>query len=258
MRVAIMLIAQISDSHISHNGPTDSERLAALEACVDHINQLERQPSLVIHPGDVVHNGTEHEYDLAAKHLDRLEAKLCVIPGNKDHRTRLHSSLPGASSMLEGSDYLQYVIDLGSMRLIFLDTMSDLSNKGTLCEARLAHVDRAIGETTKPVLVFMHHPPFEVTTAPEPFQFESREPVARLADILSKYAPLAGIFAGHMHRHFETAWNNVPALTMTAGAIDLRKGNELGTLQTVPYYCLHDVAPDGSVSTALIQAAPGG
>lgn len=256
MRVAIMLIAQISDSHISHNGPTDVERLTALEACVAHINQLDRQPSLVIHTGDVVHNGTEKEYALAAELLGRLEARLWVIPGNKDHRSRLHASLPDACSRLQGSDFLQYVIDHDTVRLICIDTMSELSNKGTLCETRLAHIDQAVGEATKPVLVFMHHPPFEVTTAPEPFQFESREEVTRLADILSQHEPVLAIFTGHMHRHFETSWNKVPALTMTAGAIDLRKGSELGPLQTTPYYCLHDVSLDGSVSTTLMSAAP--
>jgi len=200
MRWAIMLIAQISDSHISHGGPTDSERMVALGACVDHINRLAVQPSLVVHTGDVVHNGTEVEYEMAAEHLNRLEAEFRVIPGNKDHRGRLHSALPNACSVLEDGPYLQYAVEQESVLLVFLDTMSETSNKGTLCSARLAHLDHVLGTARKPVLLFMHHPSFEVTTAPEPFQFEAREPIDKMAEILSRHAEPARRI-GHAVRH---------------------------------------------------------
>lgn len=254
MRSAIMLIAQISDSHISHDGPTDAARLAALGACVDHINLLETQPALVVHTGDVVHNGTALEYEMAAEHLNRLSSDLWVIPGNKDDREHLRRTLPMSCSVLPGSSYLQYQVDLDEMHLVFLDTRSEDSNKGTLCATRLAHLDAVLGAATKPVLLFMHHPPFEVTTAPEPFQFEDRQPVEQLEKVLSRHTPVLGVWAGHMHRHFATTWNGLPALTMTAGAIDLRKGNELGALQSEPYYCLHMIEPDGAVATTLMHA----
>ena len=258
MRWGTMLIAQISDSHISHLGPTDEERIAALAACVDQINQLNPQPALVVHTGDVVHNGSETEYEMAAEQLNRLNAELWVIPGNKDHRARMQEAFPEACAVLDGTSYLQYVVDLDAARLVFLDTSSSETNKGRLCETRLAHLDDQLDSADRPVLLFMHHPPFEVTTAPEPFQFEARELVEKLAQVLAKHPPLVGIFAGHMHRHFETTWANVPALTMTAGAIDLRKGSELGPLQSVPYFCLHEVSPEGEVVTSLRQAAPQG
>lgn len=249
-----MRIAQISDSHISQGGPTDHERMAALGACVDHINRLDPQPDLVVHTGDVVHNGTEIEYAMACEHLNRLERQVWAIPGNKDHRARFHSALPSASAKLEGSDFLQYVVDRDGLRLIFLDTVSETSNKGSLCQMRLAHLDEALAGAPGPVLLFMHHPPFEVTTAPEPFQFEERGVVAELAGVLARHNPLVGILAGHMHRHFETTWSKAPALTMTAGAIDLRKGSELGAMQTVPYFCVHEISPSGVLATTLMRA----
>ena len=78
--------------------------------------------------------------------------------------------------------------------------------------------------------------------------------VADLAAVLQRHDPLVGILAGHMHRHFETSWSKAPALTMTAGAIDLRKGSELGALQTVPYFCVHEISGDGALSTTLMRA----
>lgn len=232
--------------------------MAALGACVDHINQMEQAPDLVVHTGDVVHNGTEIEYGMAREHLARLSAPLKVIPGNKDRRAELLAALPNMCAQLPGHAFVQYVADFDAARLMFLDTVSETSNKGRLCDVRLAHLDSVLGETTKPVVLFMHHPTFEVTTAPEPYQFEERADAARLKEVLEGHPPLIAILAGHMHRHFETRWAGAPALTMTAGAIDLRKGNELGPLQGVPYYCVHDISGSGALVTSLVAAGPQG
>ncbi|MEM1198230.1 MAG: metallophosphoesterase [Pseudomonadota bacterium] len=258
MRWPIMRIVQISDSHIALGGPADDERMAALAACVDHINQMEEAPDLVVHTGDVVHNGTETEYAMARDHLSRLKAPLKIIPGNKDRRAELVAAFPDMCSQMPGQAFVQYVVDLDELRLVFLDTVSETSNKGSLCETRFAHLDEALSQAPKPVLLFMHHPTFEVTTAPEPYQFEERADAARLAEVLQGHPPLVGILAGHMHRHFETEWSGVPALTMTAGAIDLRKGSELGALQSLPYYCVHDITGAGGLVTSLVAAAPQG
>ncbi|MEM8690142.1 MAG: metallophosphoesterase [Pseudomonadota bacterium] len=251
-----MRIVQISDSHIASGGPADADRMAALGACVDHINQLEAAPDLVVHTGDVVHNGTEMEYGMAREHLSRLTAPLKIIPGNKDHRAELSAAFPDMCAQMPGQVFVQYVVDHDELRLVFLDTVSETSNKGRLCDVRFAHLDEALSQASKPVLLFMHHPTFEVTTAPEPYQFEDRADAARLAEVLASHPPLIGILAGHMHRHFETEWSGVPALTMTAGAIDLRKGSELGALQTVPYYCVHDISGSGALVTSLVAAVP--
>ena len=52
-----MIIAQISDSHIDPNSDKLEDRLNNLLCVVDNINNLDPSPDLVIHTGDVVHNG---------------------------------------------------------------------------------------------------------------------------------------------------------------------------------------------------------
>ena len=45
-----------------------------------------RQPDVVIHGGDIAHDGKLEEYRAAHDILKTLEAPLFVMPGNKDKR----------------------------------------------------------------------------------------------------------------------------------------------------------------------------
>ena len=46
------------------------------------------------------------------------------------------------------------------MRLIALDTLVRASH-GELCEERLAWLEARLGESDRPTVLFMHHPPFD-------------------------------------------------------------------------------------------------
>ena len=70
-------IAQISDTHLLcpvKVGETDivKQRINNLKRCVDSINNLDPQPDIIIHTGDVTQNGTVEEYKIAASILDYL------------------------------------------------------------------------------------------------------------------------------------------------------------------------------------------
>ena len=79
-----MRIIQISDSHIAHDIP---QRLRDLDDCVAAVNA--ESPDLIIHTGDITHNGLAIEYTAARRSLDKLNTSYCVLPGNKDIRSVL-------------------------------------------------------------------------------------------------------------------------------------------------------------------------
>ena len=81
-----MIIAQISDSHIDPESDKLKDRLTDLRRVVDNINIQDPTPDIVIHTGDVVHNGTQEKYDLALTILRDVRAPLHVCPGNRDDR----------------------------------------------------------------------------------------------------------------------------------------------------------------------------
>ena len=62
-----MRIVQISDSHISVKNPA---RTADLANCIMAINDISPAVDLVVHTGDIVHDGLREEYATVRQLLD--------------------------------------------------------------------------------------------------------------------------------------------------------------------------------------------
>ena len=54
---------QISDSHMGFNKPANPDVAATLQATIDKINGLPREPDFIIHTGDLSHTSKAAEYD---------------------------------------------------------------------------------------------------------------------------------------------------------------------------------------------------
>src|SRR4051812_21778583 len=81
---AVMLIAQISDLHITADGKFAAGKVdtrAALAAAVDELNALRPRPDLVAITGDLINGPLPGEYEVLAEVLARLELPWCAIPG---------------------------------------------------------------------------------------------------------------------------------------------------------------------------------
>jgi len=243
-----MLIAHITDSHIEIPEPDDAGRIADFERVVADISKLPRQPDLVIHTGDVTHCNRKAEYQLARSLLDRLPMPFHVIPGNKDRRDKM------ADAFALNKGFIQQIIDTPDWQLLLLDTLSDTSNKGTYCEQRLQWLKMSLSSATKPVAIFMHHPSFEMSDNPYPFQFEHREIAEEFNKLVSDYDVVKSIFCGHAHRNTTGKVGNVPGMTLTAMSLDRRKGTYPSEMEGKPIYQLLDFAPDGTIGCQLQSA----
>lgn len=240
-----MLIAHISDSHIEIPELGDAGRIDDFESVVADINKLPRQPDLVIHTGDVTHCNRQAEYQLARSLLNRLPMPYHVIPGNKDRRDKMAE----AFALQEG--FIQKVIDTPDWQLLLLDTLSDTSNKGTYCDQRLAWLETKLSAATKPVAIFMHHPSFDMSDNPYPFQFEYREIAEEFNRLVSGFDIVKNIFCGHAHRNTTGKVGDIPGMTLTAMSLDRRKGTYLPEMAGKPIYQLIDLAPDGRLECQL-------
>ena len=92
-----MLIAQISDTHIPRKGTKTYEIAPMAEnlaQCVDHINQHNPKPDVVLVTGDITHSGQSEEFTHAAEFLNPFKMPFYVIPGNHDDRDLLRSIRP--------------------------------------------------------------------------------------------------------------------------------------------------------------------
>ena len=242
-----MLIAQISDTHITTpdaDEPKFAARLKALEAFVLHINALAEKPDVVLHSGDVTHGGTPEYYQAVRSVMQDLSVPVQFALGNRDKGENLVAALGdlggGAAKLVDG--FLIYAIDGYPVRLIAMDTQHREHNIGTTCSVRLCVLEELLKEQPdKPTALFMHHPPFRVTAAADPYQFQFDDPV--LADafltLIAQHKQVVHMFCGHMHRAYSTDLATCRATCVPSLPADNRLGEFPPDLEGRPLYEMH-------------------
>lgn len=245
-----MIIAQISDTHIALDTPDADRRLSDFADTIADINALDPAPDVIIHTGDIVHNGRKDEYAEAAAILANARAPVYVMVGNKDDRPHLREVFSGCEYLSRRSAFIDYAIEDYPVRLVALDTLNPDSNKGDFCEQRIGNLHDLIGsDSSKPVAVFTHHPPFEVTVGPDPLHFDSEETMLRLRRALQQSGRVVAVFSGHVHRFAAGYVGNIPASVMTAIATTLRRGEYPENVGTRPIYQIHRFDPQWGFAT---------
>lgn len=245
-----MLIAQISDTHLALGTPDADRRVSDFERTIADINALDPLPDVIVHTGDVAHNGRANEYDVAAKLLSKARSDVYVMAGNKDDRDVLRAAFSSAPYLQTDSPFISYAIDDHPLRLVMLDTVDTQSNKGDFCPQRADLLAAMLNrESDKPIAVFAHHPPFEVLVGPEPWNFSTNEAMVRLRDGLVQSDQIVGLFCGHVHRGTTGMVGRIPATVIPSIATTLRWGNYPEPMQTRPIYYLHHYSPVWGFST---------
>jgi 3',5'-cyclic AMP phosphodiesterase CpdA len=239
-----MIIAQISDTHIALDAPDADQRIRDFELTVADINALDPAPDVIVHTGDIVHNGRQDEYARAVRVLAQARAPVYVIPGNKDDRVNLHAAFSPRGYLKPGSDFIDYAIEDYPVRLIAVDTLNTSSNRGDFCPERAKRLIEMIdAETSKPIAVFAHHPPFEVKVGPDPINFETPEAMARLRQALQHSGRVVAVISGHVHRAAEGHVGSIPATVMPCIATTLRRGEYPANMKGCPVYHVHRSDP---------------
>lgn len=195
-------ILVFTDIHITAPGEDiiGLDPLARFEAGLSHAVTHHPDAAQIVITGDLTHHGRADQYA-------RLRAAIagCPIPvaltiGNHDHRAGFCAAFPEAPTDPDG--FVQQVIDVGSHRLIVLDTVDEdttIRHSGQLCEARLDWLEGVLGDAPdRPTVIFMHHPPF-ATGFDEMDRIGLRNRDA-FAARLGAYPQVRQIVAGHVHR----------------------------------------------------------
>ncbi len=226
----MLRIVQLSDTHIPDVAEKRDFRTRALAQAVDLANSL--SPALVIHTGDAADTGQEAEYALVRREMDRLEAPYVITPGNRDSRPRMRAAFADLAWTDEGEGPLDYVVEAGPLAVVGFDSKGPKTNKGWADEARREKL-RAMLERTKerPVLLMMHHPPFEIPEIPDPRQYVEWSHAEGICDVVNDYPNVQAVACGHIHRHITGfGVGHAPAFVLPCNAPDLRKGpaRELG------------------------------
>jgi 3',5'-cyclic AMP phosphodiesterase CpdA len=239
-----MIVAQISDTHIALDTPDADQRIRDFALTIADINALDPAPDVIVHTGDIVHNGRHDEYAQAVAILAKARAPVYVLAGNKDDRANLRAAFSAYGYLARDSEFIDYAIEDYPVRLIAVDTLSSGSNKGDFCPERARRlIDLIDAETSKPIAVFAHHPPFEVPVGPDALNFETPEMMARLRQALQHSGRVVAIFSGHVHRGTAGHVGSIPASVMPSIATTLRKGHYPAHMKARPVYHIHRFDP---------------
>jgi Icc protein len=245
-----MIIAQISDTHIALDSPDADKRIQDFKSTIADINTLNPPPDVIVHTGDIVHNGRTDEYAEAAAILSKARTPDYVMVGNKDDRSNLLKAFTGCGYLNANTNFIDYAIEVFPVRLVMLDTLNPASNKGDFCTERITRFNDLIdAETSKPIAVFTHHPPFEVSVGPDPIHFDPLEAMDELRKALQNSGRVIAVISGHVHRATSGSIGTIPASVMPCIATTLRRGDYPPEMKACPLYHLHRLDTDGSFST---------
>src|SRR5215831_14302117 len=109
-----MLIAQITDTHISTPGSRNDTHFRTaehLERAVRHVNGLAPRPDVLLATGDLVERGQIDEYGRLRELLQPLHMPVYLIPGNHDDRENLRRVFDTHRYLPRDGSFLQYVVD---------------------------------------------------------------------------------------------------------------------------------------------------
>ena len=198
---APLLIAQISDLHIKRPcalayGQVDTA--AALTRCVAALNRFRPRPELVVISGDLADTPEAEEYEHLKRLLAPLEIDFAAVPGNHDSRELMRAALP-EGGYAQPSGALNSLHAVGPLDLVLLDSSVAGKPHGELDGTTLAWLDATLARSsTRPVLIFLHHPPF--VTGIRHMDVQNLRNAAAFGEILRRHPRARLVAAGHVHR----------------------------------------------------------
>lgn len=258
-------LVQLSDPHLVSQGKRLMSRIDTatyLAQAIERVNQLAPRPSHVLITGDLVDKGERDEYQRLRDLLKPLQCPYFLMPGNHDSVVRLREAFSD-HLYLQGDTHddaataahVLYDLDLGSHRLLALDTTVPGEPFGTLCTARLNWLSKRLdAQPDKPTLIALHHPPF-VTGIPFMDGMGLVQGAKELESIVSRHPQVERLLCGHLHRTILRRFGGTLAMTAPSTAHQIALGllpqSDPAYIFEPPGFYLHAVLDDGSLVSHL-------
>ncbi|MCX4165885.1 MULTISPECIES: phosphodiesterase [Paraburkholderia] len=262
-----MLLAQISDLHIKRPGALAYRRVdtaAYLVRCIARLNALDPRPDAIVMTGDLVDQGTAEQYAHLKTLLATLEIPYYLLVGNHDARGPLREVFGERPELSTGGEFVQYALDIGPLRFIALDSLVPGQSGGTLCDTRLAWLAAQLDDARgKPVVVALHHPPFDAGIGHMDEIRLDAPSSQRLAALIAQHPNVERVLCGHVHRPMFARFGGTIASAIPSPAhqvaLDLRDDAPSAFTMEPPAFALHryDAATGIVTHHAYVEAADG-
>ena len=215
------LLLQLSDLHIREPGRLAYGRINTapyLTQAVQAILRLPQRPDALVITGDLTVFGRAAEYEHLRTLLSPLGAMpTYLLPGNHDERAQLRQSF-AEHGYLGTEGFVQYCVPVGDLTLIALDTVVPGASEGSLCRERLAWLADALdAQRHRPVVIAMHHPPFQ-TLIGHMDAIGLLSGAAELEALVARHPNVERIVCGHLHRSIQVRFGGSIAMTVPSPA----------------------------------------
>ncbi|WP_281859040.1 phosphodiesterase [Litoreibacter halocynthiae] len=210
-----MKLLVLTDTHLVEPGEdiiglNPSERLAGV---LDHALEHHPDAARIVILGDLTHHGRPTQYAQLRDVLARVDIPVSLMLGNHDDRATFIAEFPDAP--LTASGHVQHVVELGSHRLICLDSFdADATprHSGILCEARLAWLRNALESANgAPVTLALHHPPFLTgLDGMDDIRLRNEDDLHAL---IAEFPNVVQLLCGHVHRTISGGARGTPYAT---------------------------------------------
>jgi Icc protein len=250
-----MRIVHLADLHLTGSPGKLTHGVdphANLAAAVAAIRKQVPAPDLVVLGGDLLEDGEHSSYQAVLDLFKDLQVPVQVVFGN-------HDSLAGFRKTAQpqrGPEFPGYYsFDLKGVHFAMLYTACSGKEYGRLEEKQLLWLNEDLHRSSqKPVLVFMHHPPFDTGVG---WLDKLRLANAReFWEIIPPYARnILGVFAAHLHLQHTCLHRGVVAASCPAvsfqfsGNADSPRG---GLSEEPPGFNLIDLA-GGSLALRTVR-----
>lgn len=259
-----MLIAQISDLHIRPRGALAygvSETNLMAEHAIHALLRLVPSPDCLIVSGDLTDCGLDEEYDIVRELFARLPMPVYAVPGNHDRREPFRRAF-GETGYLPRTGPLNFVVELGQIRIIGLDSHVAGKSHGELVPETLSFLTEALAAAPhSATLVMLHHPPFD-TGIGHMDRTRLLSGSSELEEILLANSQVQRLLCGHVHRSIQVVFGGtLGQVAPSVGhqvTLDLREDAASCFVLEPPEFLLHRFDGNRFVThTAKIDRAPG-
>jgi 3',5'-cyclic AMP phosphodiesterase CpdA len=197
---------QISDSHIGFNKPANTDVTGTLQAAIEQINGLQRQPDFLIHTGDLTHLAKAGEFDTLDQSLKTLrQRQVFYVPGEHDvtgDDGKLYLERFGKGT--KGAGWQSF--DHKGVHFVGLNNVVQLEGLGKIGAEQMAWLrkDLASVSASTPVVIFAHIPLW--TVYPE-WNWGTEDSAEALA-MLKRFGSVT-VLNGHVHQVLSKVEGNV-------------------------------------------------
>ena len=204
-----MKIIHLTDTHFVPKGKLlyGHDPQSNLAEAIKDINLHHQDSELAVITGDLTHWGEREAFENLRAELTKLLIPWKLIVGNHDNRDVFLDIFPEQVS--DPTGFIQSQIETEVGNFVFLDTTLEGTHSGHYCKHRQLWLQKTLEKSSRPVFLFMHHPPFDIgIRGSDRIGLQQKKEFRAI--IWPHRHKIRHLFFGHIHRPLAGSWLAIP------------------------------------------------